>query len=375
MIAFLDGNRLPAGIFSGPGSRRSLGEAIGNLGARRVFVIASASLLRGPLRAELIAAAGAALVGVWPTSAGGASEAAIAAAAAEAARLDVNAVVSVGGGVAHDMAKAVALCVPSGRVIAEFLVGAPALADTPAPLPVIAVPTTFSAAEMVAGGAVILAAGGKAIFGHPFLQPRQVILDGELTAATPRALLAASGLNAMHHCLEALVARGHQAMSDAWALFAFERLMRLLPDLAPDAPPAPVETFQALLAASSMSGLAYGISGLGVGHAICHSLAGRWDISHGNANAIILRHSVGFHLGRAPSRLELASRAIGGADLAASLASLCETLRTPRRLRDAGLPDGQFDLIAADVLADPITAGNPGAVSPDDVKSILGACW
>ncbi len=152
-------------------------------------------------------------------------------------------------------------------------------------------------------------------------------------------------------------------------------LMRLRPALAPAAPAVPVETYQALLEASSMSGLAYGISGLGVGHAICHSLAGRWDISHGNANAVILRHSVGFNLGRAPERLALASRAIGGADLAASLAALCETLQTPRTLRDVGLPEAQFDLIAADVLADPVTMGNPGTVSRDDVKLILAACW
>jgi alcohol dehydrogenase class IV len=71
----------------------------------------------------------------------------------------------------------------------------------------------------------------------------------------------------------------------------------------------------------------------------------------------------------------LASRAIGGADLAASLAALCETLQTPRTLRDVGLPEAQFDLITADVLADPVTMGNPGTVSRDDVKSILAACW
>jgi alcohol dehydrogenase class IV len=376
MTMFLDGNRLPAGIFSGPGSRHRLGEAIGKIGARRVLVIASASLLGAPhFRDELANAAGGAIAGIWPTSPAGASEAGIAAAAVEAVRLDVDAIVSIGGGAAHDIAKAVAVCAPAGRPIADFLIGAPAVADAERPLPVIAVPTTFSAAEMVAGGAVGLTAGGKAIYSHPLLQPRQVILDGELVATTPRAVLAASGLNAVHHCLEALAARGHQAMSDAWALFAFERLMRLLRALAPAAPPAGVYTYQALLEASSMSGLAYGISGLGVGHAICHSLAGRWDISHGNANAVILPHSVGFNLARVPERLSLASRAIGGADLAGSLAALCETLQTPRSLRDAGLREAQFDLIAADVLADSVTAGNPGAVSPDDVKSILAACW
>ncbi len=369
MTSFLDGNRLPDGIFSGPGCRHRLAEALDVLATRKLYVIASASLLRGSeLRNELMVAAGSRLAAVVQTSAAGASEVEIARAAEHAAALGADAVLSIGGGVAHDMAKAVAICVPSVRPIADFLFGAPLIPVTP--LPVIAIPTTFSAAEMVAGGAVVLTAGGKAIFGHPQLQPRQVFLDGELAATTPRKLLAASGLNAVHHCLEALAARGHQAMSDAWALFAYQRLMRLLPSLAPSAPPAAVETYQDLLEASAMSGLAYGISGLGVGHAICHSLAGRWDISHGNANAVILRHSVAFNLNHAPERLALA-----GADLLLRLDALCGTLQTPRRLRDIGLQEEKFELIATDVLADPVTSGNPTTITRDDVVSILASCW
>ncbi len=368
MTSFLDGNRLPAGLFCGPGCRHRLGEALAALSVRRLYVIASASLLRGgELRNELMAAAGDRLAAVVQT-AGRCGAAEIVVAAEHAAALSADCVLSVGGGVAHDMAKAVALCVPSGRPVAAFLVGAAPVAVMP--LPVIAIPTTFSAAEMVAGGAVVLASGAKGIFGHPRVQPRQVFLDGELAAGAPRPVLAASGLNAVHHCLEALAARGRQAMSDAWALFALQRLFRLLPALAPAAPPVTVETYQELLEAAALSGLAYGISGLGVGHAICHSLAGRWDISHGNANAVILPHSVAFNLPYAPDQLALA-----GPDLTARLAGLCETLQTPRTLRALGLPEGNFDVIATDVLADPITAGNPRVVSREDVKAILAASW
>jgi alcohol dehydrogenase class IV len=228
---------------------------------------------------------------------------------------------------------------------------------------------------MSSGGAVLRNKGGKSLFWHAELRPSQVLLDGELVGTTPNALLAVSGLNAVHHCLEALASKGHQPMSDAWALFAFERLMRLLPDLAPVAPTCSVDVYQDLLEASAFSGLAYDISGLGVGHAICHSLAGRWGASHGNANAVVLPHSVAFNLTRAPARLAAPARVISGADLLSSLATLCDRLEAPRSLRQLGLPAGQFDLIADDVLADPVTATNPGDVTRADVQSILEACW
>jgi alcohol dehydrogenase class IV len=367
MIRLLTGDRLPAEIWQGPGCRHRLPATLAALGVRRPLVIASA---RAWAAADLAATLDAATI-IF-TGPEGATEAAIAAAAAQARAERIDGVVSVGGGTTHDMGKAVALMAPSAKDIGAFLFGAPPVTDFQ-PLPVLAIPTTFSAAEMVAGGAVVLAAGGKAIFGHPRIQPRAVFLDGELAATTARPILAASGLNAVHHCLESLYSLGHQAFSDAWACFALERLLRLLPALSPAAPPPPVDTLQALLEASTMSGLAYGISGLGVGHAVCHSLAGRWAISHGDANAVILPHSLAFNAHAAAGQIALATRAAGG-DLAEALTALRATLGVVSTLREAGIaPD--VDLVAADVLADPITATNPRPVDRAAVLGILEAAW
>jgi alcohol dehydrogenase class IV len=366
MISFIDGNRLPAFWWSGPGARHRLPEAKDLLKITRLMVVASESALRLPgLRDDLS--------GCDICITGATTQSAIAAAAAQARAFGAQAVLSIGGGVAHDMAKAIALTAPSGLDITAFLFNAPPAAVTP--LPVLAMPGTFSAAEMVAGGAVILDGGGKTIFGHPNIQPKAVFLDGEVAAATPRAVLAASGLNAVHHCTEAVYSIGHQAVSDAWALFALERLVRLLPALAPDAGKPDVQVFQDMLEAASMSGLAYSISGLGIGHAVCHSLAGRWAVTHGNANAVMLRHSAAFNQEHAPERIALAARAIGSDNLVASLDALCARMGTPRTLREAGLPAREFDQITEDVLTDPVTATNPRPVDAAGVIKLLEAAW
>jgi alcohol dehydrogenase class IV len=372
-IRFLDVGDLPKGLWTGPGCRHRLGEALDRLAIKRLMVIASASLLRQTdLRQVLDANAGDRLVTITVIGPDGATEAAIDEIGARARDLGIDGVLSAGGGAAHDIAKAVAMIAVSGTGIAEFL---GATSPVVQPLPLLTMPSTFSAAETVPGGALIRTGGGKSIFHHPAIRPRYVFLDGDLIATTPRATLAMSGLNAVHHCTEAIYSLGHHPISDAWALFALERLMRLLTVLAPDRPKPPVDIFQSLLEASCISGLAYAVSGLGVGHPICHSLAGRWKIGHGAAHSVVLPHSAAFNREVAADRFEVAQRAIGSPDLLAALDRLSLTLKTPRRLRDIGLAEGQFDVIASDVLEDPITATNPRPVDRAGIEEILRRAW
>ncbi len=376
MIALFDGTHLPKGIWTGTGCRARAGEALDRLAVDRVLVVANGSLLRETrLLDDVHSATGGRIVGLVSTGAHGATEAAMQYATHQAVAADAQAVLSIGGGAAHDIAKAVGLMARSGTDITPFIAGSTATLPPVSPLPLLAMPSTFSAAETVPGGAVILASGGKTIFGHPAIAPQYVFLDGEIVATTPRATLAASGLNAVHHCTEALYSIGRHPMSDAWATFALARLMTLLPRLAPGAGLLSAEDCQHLVEASAISGLAYGVSGLGVGHAICHSLAGRFALSHGAANAIILPHSAAFNLTHAAEPFVRMAQALNIGDLIAAIAGLSEALGTPRTLREAGLSADSFDQIAADVLADPVTATNPRPVDQAAVHAILTAAW
>ena len=106
---------------------------------------------------------------------------------------------------------------------------------------------------------------------------------------------------------------------------------------------------QTALNATALSGLTYGNSWLGIGHSVCHSLGGRYGLSHGAANAVMVRHSLRFNFEAAKPRLAVAARAVGvssDADndraanaLVDAVDALARTLGTPTQLRSIGLPD------------------------------------
>jgi alcohol dehydrogenase class IV len=389
-----DGTAIPARIISGPGSRARLAEEVAALGLKRVLVISGPRIRADtPFVQEIESLLSERLAGTFDQVEQHVPDTSLSKAADHARQLRPDAVLSIGGGSAHDTAKAIAVAAPSSRTIADFAsrFEPPGTFHRPAvdvvPLPVLTMPSTLSAAEVVGGGAFTeTASGRKLIFVHPKLTPSLVVLDGEVVASTPRVVLAASGMNALHHCLEALCSKGAQPITDAFALHAFGRLVEVLPALAPAAPAPGIGVFQAALDAAAVSGLTYGNSWLGIGHAICHVLGGRYGLSHGQANAVMIRHSVRFNLEHTAARLALAAQAAGAffspgqKELAAHhvvalVDWLAERLRAPRTLRELGLPEGQFHAIAEDVMADPQTYWNPRPVTRDDVVTLLEQAW
>jgi alcohol dehydrogenase class IV len=385
-----DTTRLPPIVISGPASRRAINAEARALGLQRLFLVCSPGLRRStPFVDELAGALGGRLVGVHDSIAAHNPDDQLARPAAVAREAKADCIVSLGGGLAHDIAKALAVMAPSGRGILDFVPDSSGRLSPSAvaarPLPVFTVPSTFSAAEVIGGGAVTdTARREKVLFFHPHLTPRRVFLDGDVVATTPLAILAASGLNAVHHCLEALYAKGHHPVSDALAVAALTELVDILPRLAPDAGTPAVAIFQRAVDASSVSGLTYANASLGVGHAICHSLGGRFGLSHSVANAVILRHSLRFNAGAARAPLARAGRVVCGPaasdetaveSLIVRVDNLCDRLGTPKRLRDIGLPAGSFEAIARDVMADSLTSSNPRPVAPADVIGILEAAW
>ena len=223
-----DTTRLPPIVISGLASRRAIPAEARSLGLARLFLVCNPGLRRAtPFVDELVEALGDRLAGVHGSIAANNPDDQLARPTALAREARADCIVSLGGGVAHDIAKAIALMAPSGRSILDFVPDSsgrlPPSAVAARPLAVFTVPSTFSAAEVVGGGAVTdTVRREKLLFFHPHLTPRRVFLDGEVVATTPRTILAASGLNAVHHCLEALYAMGHHPVSDALALAALD---------------------------------------------------------------------------------------------------------------------------------------------------------
>jgi alcohol dehydrogenase class IV len=389
-----DGSAIPGQIISGPGTRARLAEEVAALGLKRVLVVSGPRIRADtPWVTEVETLLGDRLAGVFGRVEQHSPDRSLREAAEYARPLAPDAVLSVGGGSAHDAAKAIAVAVPGRHTIADFAsrFEPPDTFHRPEvdaePLAVLTMPTTFSAAEVVGGGAFTdRATGRKLIFVHPRLTPKLVVLDGEMVASTPRSVLAASGMNALHHCLEALYSKGAQPITDAFALRAFAGLIATLPALAPKAPTPGIDVLQRALDASAMSGLTYANSWLGIGHAVCHVLGGRYGLSHGESNAVMIRHSLRFNLEHAREPLALAAHAAGASFPAGQTELACrhvvalvdwlaQKLDTPQRLRDLALPKDQFRTIAEDVMADPQTYWNPRPVARDDVVALLEEAW
>lgn len=388
-----DGSAIPRTIVSGPGCRSEIAAELDKLGIDRVAIVSSTSLAaKTPFLRELTNALGKRVVAVIDRVESNLPVETVRAAVESMKKDDPQAVIAIGGGIVHDMAKAIAVMLPSGRDIVEFV----SRFEPPdtfhgieidiEPLPVLTVPSTFSAADVVAGGAVTDSARGeKLIFVHPKLTPVAVFLDAEVVASTPTRILATSGMNAIHHCLEASYSKGAQPITDAFAFAALRNLLATLPQFSdPDTQPD-LDVVQRTIDAASMSGLTYANSWLGIGHSVCHSLGGRFNLSHSEANSVMVLQSLRFNFEAARPKLAEAARAVGvsassddkvaAEALVAAVEAVSDALGTPKRLSEIGLPAGQSEKIAQDVLGDPQTYWNPRSASAEDIAQWLDAAW
>lgn len=388
-----DGTAIPKVICSGPGCRSEMPAELDRLNAGRVLIISSTSVAtKTPFLRDLQQRLGARVVGVIDRVPSNLPVAAVRSVIGQAAEARPDAIVAIGGGIVHDMAKALAVMLPSGRDITEFVSrfeppntfhGIEVDTD---PLPVLTVPTTFSAADVVAGGAVTdVESHEKLIFVHPKLTPVAVFLDAEVVASTPSRILALSGMNAIHHCLEASYSKGAQPITDAFAFAALRQLLAVLPAFGPNAPAPALDVVQTAIDAASMSGLTYANSWLGIGHSVCHSLGGRFGLSHSAANSVMVLNSLRFNLQAAGGRIAAAARASGvSADpddasaaraMIAAVEAVSDAIGAPKRLSEIGLPQGQSAQITADVMGDPQTFWNPRPAVPAEIIQWLDAAW
>ena len=216
----------------------------------------------------------------------------------------------------------------------------------------------------------------------PTLRPDMAILDSDLLAGLPKGLVADCGFDVLTHALEAYVARGAGAMTDLFAKEAFSTAYAHLPA----SYAGRTEVRLKVHLASAMAGLAFTQAGLGLCHAMAHSLGGVFHVPHGRLNAILLPAIVGCNSGAAGRKYAEIARAagIGGSaetialrNLRNGLMRLRRDLGLPETLAQAGVPPrevwNQAGYIVQATLADPCCTSNPVAVDDFMVRRILEA--
>jgi alcohol dehydrogenase class IV len=274
-------------------------------------------------------------------------------------------VIAFGGGSALDAAKAIALMVGQKLPIWDFEDREDwwTRVDVAGMVPVVAVPTTAGTGSEVGRAAVItdLADHTKKIIFHPRMLPAIVIEDPELTVGLPRHVTAATGMDALSHCLEAYCAPFYHPLADGVAVEGMRLIREWLPVAVRDG--ANVEARSHMLIASSMGATAFQ-KGLGAMHSLSHPCGANLGTHHGLTNAVVMpyvlvwnRAAIEDRLARLAAYLGLASHSFGG--VLDWVLDLRAEIGIPNTLGEIGVRAGHAAAFAPQAYADPSTGGNP----------------
>jgi maleylacetate reductase len=259
-----------------------------------------------------------------------------------AAGHDADVLVSIGGGSATGLAKAVALT--SG-------------------LPIVAVPTTYAGSE--ATNVWGLTENGRKTTGvDARVLPRTIVYDAELTRTLPVELSVASGLNALAHCVDSMWAPRTDPINQALALAGIRALRDGLARL------MTLEGREQTLYGAHLAAVAFASAGSGLHHKICHVLGGMFDLPHAQTHAVVLPYVLDLNAPAVPDRALLLAEAFGPD----GLHGLRERIGAPRALRDYGLRESDIPAAVAAVLP-VVPPGNPVPVTAGNLTDLLRRAW
>ena len=288
-------------------------------------------------------------------------------------------VIAFGGGSALDAAKAVALMVGQVRPLWDFedIGDWWTRVDTAGMAPVIAVPTTSGTGSEVGRASVITDESNhvKKIIFHPKMLPAIVIDDPELTVGLPPHITAATGMDALSHCLEAYCAPGYHPLADGIALEGMRLVKENLPAAVKDGKDLVARAN--MMAAASMGATAFQ-KGLGGMHAISHPLGALYNTHHGLTNAVVMPYVLEFNRSAIDARMVRLARFLDLANPGFKavqywILALRKEIGIPHTLKDIGVDDKRVDEVAKMAAADPSAGGNPIKVGAAELGKIFVA--
>ena len=344
-------------LLSGAGAARALAE----MGIRRLLLVSDPYFIKNGQAQEIIKQANAETTEIFDGIVPDPTVELAAQGTALVRSFQPDAIVALGGGSAMDCAKAMLYFSASKAKL-------------------IAIPTTSGSGSEVTDFAVLTHGQVK----HPLvdsrIQPDVAILDSELLLQLPKSLIADAGFDVLCHALEAYVATGAGAVTDALASDAFSAVYAALPaSFAGN-----TQVRQRIHTAAAMAGMAFTQAGLGLCHAMSHALGGVFHVPHGRLNAILLPAVITCNAHTAGARYARLARqaGLGGSvdtiavrNLKNGLIRLRRELQLPETLMQAGVDPRQVWHTSAQIvkatLADPCCKTNPLLVEDFMVRRIL----
>jgi alcohol dehydrogenase class IV len=360
------------------GAIRLLADECARVGIQRPLVVTDAGVRAAGVLQPALDALADLPVTVFDQTPPNPTEASVRAAlvAWEAGRCD--GLVAVGGGSSIDLAKGLAIMATHEGPLKTYATiegGSPKI--TPKVAPLIAVPTTAGTGSEVARGAIVIVDDGRKLGFHSWnLMPKAAICDPDLTLGLPPALTAATGMDAIAHCMETFMAPAFNPPADGIALDGLERAWHHIERATRDG--SDREARLNMMSASMQGAMAFQ-KGLGAVHSLSHSLGGvNPKLHHGTLNAMFLPAVVSFNA-QAESmqkdrRLERMARVMGlssGSDIPQALRDLNARLGLPKGLADMGVQTDWFDKIIQGAMADHCHKTNPRIATEDDYRALL----
>jgi 4-hydroxybutyrate dehydrogenase len=358
------------------GAIKLLGPELARLGVQRPLFVTD----RGVRAAGLLARVQAAMTGgeampVYDGTPGNPTEAATLEALALYRAEGCDGVVCLGGGSAMDLGKSVALLAVSGEPLAQYDPLKGGAKRFKGVAPVVCIPTTAgTGSEVSVGVVIIMAEGHKLTVANPQLIPRVAICDPELTLGLPPLLTAATGMDAITHCIEAFLAPTVNPPADGVALDGLYRGWRAIEAAVAQGSTDRDARWQMMMA-STEGAMAF-IKGLGAVHSMSHAIGRRPDLKahHGTLNAVILPTVLRFNAPVCADKYVRLRQAMGldpGADLAAAVASRNAAIGLPAGLSAMGVTAAMVPDLVPYALADLAHFGNPRRPDADDYAALF----
>ena len=377
-IQYLTQIHLDAGVV------QRLGEECARVGMRKPLVISDAGVrAAGVLDLALRALAGTPHA-VFDATPSNPNEAAVRAAVAVFAKHDCDGLIAVGGGSSIDLAKGVAIAATREGALVGYATiegGSAKIGDRVVPL--IAVPTTAGTGSEVARGAILIVDDGRKLGFHSWhLLPKAALLDPELTVGLPPGLTAATGMDAIAHCMETFMAPAVNPPADGIALDGLQRGWAHIERATREG--SDLDARWQMMSASMQGAMAFQ-KGLGCVHSLSHSLGGvNPRLHHGTLNAMFLPAVVRFNaaaasiqrerrLQRLAAAMGLATCEVAGNEIAQAIRAMNATLGLPGGLAAMAVTPDLFERIIDGAMADHCHKTNPRIATRSDYRTMLEA--
>jgi alcohol dehydrogenase class IV len=351
-------------------------------GIRRPLVVTDKGVMAAGVAQQAIDALKLSGVPIFDDTPSNPTEAMVMAAAQRYREEGCDGLVAIGGGSSIDLAKGVAIMATHPGTMTDYATiegGSAKITDKAAPL--IAIPTTAGTGSEVARGAIVILADGRKLGFHSWhLLPKAAICDPGLTLGLPPSLTAATGMDAIAHCIETFLAPSFNPPADGIALDGLERAWANIELATRDGQNRDARLH--MMSASMQGAMAFQ-KGLGCVHSLSHPLGGvsvngRTSLHHGTLNAVVLPAVLRFNES-APSvvenrryaRMRRVMSLPDNADLAAALHDMTARLGLPTGLKQMGVDESAFDKVIKGALADHCHKTNPREATADDYRRML----